>query len=106
MPVREWKPTLEEFAVAQKKAEAVGASVRAPRERRRMMLDFGTADGSLMVEYVSSSDERQWNFDPWRGAFTAWGYDMRGAAEDVVKGLRARTEGRPVTVGVFYDPCV
>ena len=105
MPVREWKPTLEEFAVAQKKAEAVGASVRAPRERRRMMLDFGTADGSLMVEYVSSSDERQWNFDPWRGAFTAWGYDMRGAAEDVVKGLRARTEGRPVTVGVFYDPC-
>ena len=30
---------------------------------------------------------------------------MRGAAEDVVKGLRARTEGRPVTVGVFYDPC-
>ena len=106
MPVREWKPTREEYEEASKEAESVGASVRAPRERRRMMLDFGTADGRLMVEYVSSSDERQWNFDPLRGAFTAWGYDMRGAAEDVVKGLRARTEGRPVTVGVFYDPCV
>lgn len=106
MPVREWKPTREEYEEASKEAEAVGASVRAPRERRRMMLDFGTADGRLMVEYVSRSDERQWNFDPLRGAFTAWGYDMRGAAEDVVKGLRARTEGRPVTVGVFYDPCV
>ena len=82
-------------AVARKEGEAVGASVRALRERRRMMLDFGTADGSLMVEYVSSSDERQWNFDPWRGAFTAWGYDMRAAAEDMVNGTRLREAYRP-----------
>lgn len=80
------------------------------------LVRFGAAENLIegplgaCPDYNSTSFIRVWtdgaqaNPDYWRNAW--FSCDMRGAAEDVVKGLRARTEGRPVTVGVFYDPCV
>jgi len=75
-----------------------------PRERRRMMLDFGSEDGSLAVEYVSSGDQDDWIYDPYRGS-TVSAVETRKAAEEAVRCLKTRTEGKPLKVGVFYDPC-
>ena len=60
-----------------------------------------------MVEYISSADERIWVRDPeeedgvWSSVSDC---DIRRAAELAVKGFSARKEGRPVKIGVFYDP--
>jgi hypothetical protein len=84
---------------------AQGDEVR--RKKRRWMLDLGTKDGKIMVEYISSADERVWVRDPeeedgvWSSVSDC---DIRRAAELAVKGFSARTEGRPVKIGVFYDP--
>ena len=84
---------------------AQGDEVR--RKKRRWMLDLGTKDGKIMVEYISRADERVWVRDP-REEAGVWssvsGCDIRRAAELAVKGFSARTEGRPVRIGVFYDP--
>ena len=76
------------------------------RKKRKWMLDLGTKDGSMMVEYISRNDERCWLRDPERDGIysSASDYSMRSAAELSVKGFSARTEGRPVKIGVFYDP--
>ena len=76
------------------------------RKKRKWMLDLGTKDGSMMVEYISGADERCWIRDPSRDGIwsSVSGYSMRRAAELAVKGFSARTEGRPVKIGVFYDP--
>ena len=71
------------------------------------MLDLGTKDGKIMVEYISRDDERVWVRDPKEedGIYSsASSCDIRRAAELAVKGFSARTEGRPVRIGVFYDP--
>ena len=84
---------------------AQGDEVR--RKKRRWMLDLGTKDGKIMVEYISRADERVWVRDP-REEAGVWssvsGCDIRRAAELAVKGFSARKEGRPVKIGVFYDP--
>lgn len=77
------------------------------RKKRTWMLDLGTKDGKIMVEYISRADERVWVRDP-REEAGVWssvsGCDIRRAAELAVKGFSARTEGSPVKIGVFYDP--
>jgi len=75
-----------------------------PRERRRLMLDFGTEFGTLAVEYVSRYDQYDWIFNPWWYS-TVSVVSTRKAAEEMVRCLRTRTDGKPLTVGVFYDPC-
>ena len=77
------------------------------RKKRRWMLDLGTKDGKIMVEYISSDDERVWVRDPEEedGIYSsASSCHIRRAAEMAVKGFSARKEGRPVKIGVFYDP--
>ena len=76
------------------------------RKKRKWMLDLGTKDGSVMVEYISGADEHCWIRDPKRdGTYSSVSvYRMRRAAELAVNGFSARTEGRPVKIGVFYDP--
>lgn len=77
-----------------------------PLVKRNWRADLGTKDGKIVVEYVSGNDERVWNKSRLTG--DGWcsvdSYDVRGAAERVVEGVAARTEGAPMTVGVFYDP--
>ena len=84
---------------------AQGDEVR--RKKRRWMLDLGTKDGKIMVEYISRDDERVWVRDPEEedGIYSsASSCHIRRAAELAVKGFSARTEGSPVKIGVFYDP--
>ena len=85
-------------------ATSKGAPI--PLVKRNWRADLGTKDGKIVVEYVSGEDETVWNKS--RLADGGWcsvsAYDIRGAAERVVEGVSARTEGDPVMVGVFYDP--
>ena len=84
---------------------AQGDEVR--RKKRRWMLDLGTKDGKIMVEYISRDDERVWVRDPEEedGIYSsASSCHIHRAAEMAVKGFSARKEGRPVKIGVFYDP--
>ena len=77
------------------------------RKKRTWMLDLGTKDGKIMVEYISRADERVWVRDPEEedGIYSsASSCHIRRAAEMAVKGFSARKEGRPVKIGVFYDP--
>lgn len=93
-----------------------------PGERQEIRLDLGTEQGDLMVEFISSDDVGYWKQavvepdtdDRWvrsRTVYTISGssvrvVDMRAAAESAVSVLSKRTEGKPVTVGVLYDPAV
>ena len=85
-------------------ATSKGAPI--PLVKRNWRADLGTKDGKIVVEYVSGGDEDVWNKsrladEGWCSVSTC---EIRGAAERVVEGVSARTEGDPVTVGVFYDP--
>ena len=85
-------------------ATSKGAPI--PLVKRNWRADLGTKDGKIVVEYVSGEDEAVWNKSrlSYAGGCTASICDIRRAAERVVEGVSARTEGDPVTVGVFYDP--
>ena len=80
-----------------------------PGQRRPVMLDLGNAEGDVLVEFISLGDEKRWSDPPSKDRFT-WSsvkeWDLRAVAERARKVLAARTEGRPVTVGVLYDPTV
>lgn len=80
------------------------ADVHPPQEPRRLLVDLGTADGKLLVEYVSPGDQKLWTVDPYEGS-TVSVVRTREAAEAMVNALRERTTGKPVRVAVFYDPC-
>ena len=85
-------------------ATSKGAPI--PLVKRNWRADLGTKDGKIVVEYVSGRDEYVWNKsrlsdEGWCSVSTC---EIRSAAERVVEGVSARTEGDPVTVGVFYDP--
>lgn len=85
-------------------ATSKGAPI--PLVKRNWRADLGTKDGKIVVEYVSGEDETVWNKSRlagggWCSVSTC---EIRGAAARVVEGVSARTEGDPVTVGVFYDP--
>lgn len=80
--------------------------VPIPLVKRNWRADLGTKDGKIVVEYVSRRDEDIWNksclLDD--GGCSVSSIDIRAAAARAVEGFSARTEGEPVTVGVFYDP--
>ena len=76
-----------------------------PGKRRPVMLDFGNEKGDVFVEFVSTADIGRWkkpDEDRIVSSFTV--YDVRKAATNAVAALTKRTTGRPVTVGVLYDP--
>ena len=87
-------------------SRATSKGAPLPLVKRNWRADFGTKDGKIVVEYVSQGDEGVWNKS--RLSDGGWcsvsSYDIRSAAARVVEGASARTEGEPVTVGVFYDP--
>lgn len=103
-----YRQTLADFVKKGGKYDSCATSKGAPLPlvKRNWRADFGTKDGKIVVEYVSKRDEAVWN-KSWlsdKGWCSVSAYDTRGAAERVVEGVSARTEGDPVTVGVFYDP--
>ena len=81
------------------------AGLGMPRKKRNWVFDLGTRDGSIMIEYISSWDDDIWMRDPWAGSSVSTS-QPRVAAELAVDGFGKRTEGKPVNVGVFYDPLV
>ena len=78
-----------------------------PGWKRPVMLDFGTEQNDIMVEFVSRSDIRRWEKrDPEAAMrFSSFNvYDFRAAASNAVEAISARKGGKAVSVGVFYDP--
>ena len=76
-----------------------------PGKKRPVMLDLGNEKGDILVEFLSADDIERWKA-PDRS--TGWSsvtlYDVRSAATNAVAALTERTAGKPVTVGVLYDP--
>ena len=106
LPQKDWARKLSPKEQMKLHASAfrTGKLPEIPRERRRLMLDFGSADGTIAVEYVSRDDQDDWMYDPWRHS-TVSVVSTRKAAEETVRSLQTRTAGKPLKVGVFYDPC-
>lgn len=78
-----------------------------PGKRRTVLLDLGTEKGDLMVEFISWKSARYWTKRQDHRGFSSYEeFDLRAAAENAVAVLSKRTEGKPVTVGVLYDPVV
>lgn len=78
-----------------------------PGKKRLAMLDFGTEKGDLMIEYVSRDDIETWKEPEKERIYSSFStFDIRAAAERAVKALSERKTGKPVTVGVLYDPVV
>ena len=76
-----------------------------PGKRRPVMLDFGNEKGDVFVEFVSTADIGLWKKPDKRRFFSSFSvYDVREAATNAVAALTKRTTGKPVTVGVLYDP--
>ena len=76
-----------------------------PGKRRPVMLDLGNEKGDILVEFVSTGDVRRWKKPDKRMAMSSVTvYDAREAATNAVAALTRRTSGKPVTVGVLYDP--
>ncbi len=68
------------------------------------VFDLATEDGALLLEYLSAGDH-----DRLADADSGWGstvavYDFPRRAERFRADLATRTEGEPVTIGIFFDP--
>lgn len=78
-----------------------------PGKHRPVMLDFGNEQGDVLVEFISKGDIEFWKKPDRRMVMSSFNtYDVRQAATNAVAALEKRTTGRPVTVGVLYDPLV
>lgn len=88
--------------------ELVGVELPSkPGRKKPVMLDFGTAKGDVLVEYISHDDLPLWKKPEDRRSWSSFSVmDHRAAAEAAVAALAKRTEGSPVTIGVLYDPVV
>ncbi len=75
-----------------------------PGERRPVMLDFGNEKGDILIEFISDGDIRSWRKPKSMIYSTFSVHDTREAATNAVAALTKRTAGKPVTVGVLYDP--
>ena len=100
------KEELESLKWTVYSSNTTNAELQMPLVKREWRMDFGSSDGRVMVEYISADDEDLWlkSRVPKTGWCSVSSCLVRDAAERAVKGFAARTEGRPVTIGVFYDP--
>ena len=67
----------------------------------RYLFDLGDEEKSVAVEYFSGRDYVKWDA---AGMTLAQSYDFPKLMAQVAESLGKRTEGRPVTVGLFFDP--
>ena len=76
-----------------------------PGKRRSVMLDLGNEQGDILVEFISDGDIKCWTKPDRCGVYSSFSVvDAREAATNAVATLAKRTTGKPVTVGVLYDP--
>ena len=80
----------------------------SPRPQKRVpgkwVFDLATEDGSLLVEYLSSTDHEKLKDEQPGFICTAWGCDFPQCATRFREDLASRTNGAPVTVALFFDP--
>lgn len=80
-----------------------------PGKRQPVMVDLGSEQGDIFVEFISLADDGVWT-DPSDSNVYSWlsvrDWDLRSQAERASKAFAARTTGKPVSVGVLYDPTV
>lgn len=80
-----------------------------PGKRQPVMVDLGSEQGDIFVEFISLADDGVWS-DPPDPNVISWSsvkdWDLRSQAERASKAFAARTTGKPVSVGVLYDPTV
>lgn len=76
-----------------------------PGKHRPVMLDFGNEQGDVLVEFISKGDIEFWKKPDRRMVMSTFNtYDVRQAATNAVAALEKRTTGKPVTIGIIYDP--
>lgn len=100
------KKELESLVWGGVSSKTTNSDLQMPLVKREWRMDFGSSDGRVMVEYISAGDEDLWlkSRVPKTGWCSVSSCLVRDAAERAVKGFAERTEGNPVTIGVFYDP--
>ena len=76
-----------------------------PGRLRPVMLDFGNEQGDVLVEFISIDDIECWKEPDKSMRWSSFSvYDVREAATNAVTALAKRMTGKPVTIGVLYDP--
>ena len=89
---------------ALRKSRGGNASRPQKTEPGSWIFDFATEDGSILLEYLSTADHSKLE-DSEPGTWcSAWGYDFPEIAERFRADVATRTNGVPVTIGVFFDP--
>ena len=94
--------------VPDKDSEAPGAEERLYPSKKtpgNWVFDLATEDGSLAVEFLSRQDAFQESFyrnrDIW---FDECGFELSELAQRLRGDFVTRTNGAPVTIGLFFDP--
>ena len=73
-------------------------------EPGKWLFDFATEDGSILLEYLSPADHHKLE-DAQPGMYcSVTSYDFPRRVERFRSELETRTNGLPVTVGLFFDP--
>ena len=75
-------------------------------EAASWVFDLATEDGSLLLEYLSTIDHDKLGDFPPRWGSTVSAYDFPKRAARFRTDLETRTNGVPVTIGLFFDPMV
>ena len=63
--------------------------------------DLGTADKSVVVKFLQMKDQAAW---VGRESSTVQSFDLATLATQVGEAFRQRTDGKPVIIGLFFDP--
>ena len=75
-------------------------------EAASWVFDLASEDGSLLLEYLSTIDHDKLGDFPPRWGSTVSAYDFPKRAARFRTDLETRTNGVPVTIGLFFDPMV
>lgn len=75
---------------------------RSKTRKGSWLFDFASEDGSVAVEFLSLKDARRESFEAVRS--TADSYDFPELTQRLCSDFVTRTNGNPVTIGLFFDP--
>ena len=95
----------KEIEKQQKSGGSSAFDLKAPKPQRidRWVFDLANGDGSIAVEFLSKDD-----YDRLRSNSGGWSsvssYDLSLLAQNLQAEYATRTNGTPMTVGIFFDP--
>ena len=76
----------------------------AKKVQQSWTFDFASEDVSIAVEFLTTQDEDRESFAKGRFECSAIGYDLSDLAQRFRDDFSTRTNGTPVTLGLFFDP--